>query len=270
MTIEGYCSTDNDANWKIEESADCAYTVKYTTKQACPKTYNLEKYFNVIEKYLGAIFIVIGGIMVFFGARFIEIVFAGLVGLLVSALSFILAYNQFLNQFTATKGAIIGMLVGCFLLGAIGSYFAFRFANKWAIPVIAAWGGVAVFLPLSKLVGLHGTWVPIVFAILGAGTGFYLGLKSEFYVKRIGTSMIGAFLFTRGLGSIVGGYPSESKFASDAANGKFHYNTAILGYVACMIVLTIAGSVFQIRHYRQNQGDDGFSGEEEENQGKCC
>lgn len=221
----------------------------------------------MVAPFLGSIFIVLGLIMVFVGARFIEFVFAGLIGIAIGGVVFLVAYNQVLNQYSASMGALIGVLIVSFLFGALGSYLGFKFAKRWAIPVVAAGGGVALILPLSKVVSLHGTPALIVSAIVGAGLGFYLGLKLEKYVKRIGTAMIGAFLFTRGLGSVIGNYPSN--FEDDASNGKFKYDPVILGYMACFITMTIVGSVFQIRHSRENN-DDEFSGEAEEHQGKCC
>jgi hypothetical protein len=255
--------------FSVTEQKDCSTSIKFEGKAACPKTIALQKYMDAIAPFLGVIFIILGTIMVFFGSRFILYVFSGLVGLLIAGLIFLFTYNKILDDFSATKGAIIGTLFVSALFGGLFSFLAFKFMKNWAIAVIAAWGGIAVFVPLSKVAGLHGTAASLGVAVVGAGLGFYIGKKFNVYVRSIGTAVIGSFLFTRGAGSIIGGYPNETQIATNAAGGKFTYDPAILGYAACMIVLAIGGSVFQIRQNGDVPTDDEMFANEDEAK-KCC
>merc|ERR1711924_502295 len=110
-------------------------------------------------------------------------------------------------------------------------------------------------------------------AVVGAALGFYLGKTFNRYVRSIGTAVIGAFLATRGLGSILGNYPNETDFINDTADGKFHYNPYIIGYISFMIILAVAGSIVQIKFDTgkkdDNEEEDAFANEKE-NQRCCC
>lgn len=200
---------------------------------------------KMIEPYLGFIFLGLGLVMVFFGSRFILFVFAGLCGLLIGTMAFFFSYNVLLGERTSTKVSIIATLVCCAIIALIFSWLAYKFLKNWAIAIVAAWCGIAIFLPLSKVVGLKGEDVQIGAAVLGALLGFFLGKKFNMYVRSIGTAIIGAFLATRGLGSFLGNYPSERDIIDNTTQGK--YNPIILGYVAFMIALAVIGSVVQIK-----------------------
>lgn len=209
--------------------------------------------------------------MVFVGSRFILFVFAGLCGLLAATILFLGAYNLVLDEKTATKGAVFGTLAFAFLVGLLFSWVAYKFAKNWAIAIIAAWGGIAICVPLSKVAGLHGTAFSLGAAIIGAILGFYVGRKFNMYVRSIGTAVIGSFLATRGLGSFLGGYPNETDIINNTASGKFEYNPAILGYAACMVALAVIGSIVQIRMNRgRTHDDDEMFAQEDEAQRKCC
>lgn len=164
---------------------------------------------KLIEPYLGFIFLGLGLVMVFYGSKFILLVFAGLCGLLVATLAFFFSYNVLLGERTSTKLSIIATLVLCGVLAFVFSWLAHKFLKSWAIAIVAAWCGIAIFLPLSKVLGLKGDGVQIGAALLGAIVGFYLGKRFNMHVRSIGTAIIGAFLATRGLGSFLGNYPSE-------------------------------------------------------------
>lgn len=272
--LETRCEKDetvaNYGKFEVLKQETCKASVRYTGKEGC-KAYSiqLQRYMDMIAPYIGFVFLALGGIMTFFGARFILYVFSGLCGLLGSAALFFLCYNLVLDEKTATKGNLIGVLVVAFIIGLAVSYLAYKFAKNWAIAIIAAWGGIAVFVPVSKVIGLHGTWPSIGAAVLGAALGFYVGKRFNVYVRSIGTSVIGAFLATRGLGSLIGNYPSETEFINNAGDGKISYDPIILGYAACMVVLAIVGSIVQIKMNRDRPADDEMFENEDESKG-CC
>jgi hypothetical protein len=223
---------------------------------------------DAIAPYLGFIFLALGLVMVFFGARFVLYVFAVLSGLVVATLAFLLCYNLVLGEYSTTKGALIGVVVVCAILALLFSFLAYKFLKSWAIAIIAAWCGVAVFVPLSKVIGLKGTGISIGAAITGAVVGFYIGKKFNVYVRSIGTAIIGAFLSSRGLGTFIGNYPSETDIINNTSKGK--YNPVILGYVAFMICLAIIGSIFQIKTNKDKKSEDDEVFENEDEAKRCC
>lgn len=225
---------------------------------------------NAIAPFIGAILIVFGGIMTFAGAKFLFLVFAGLVGLLVTTVMFLMCYNWFLDPAKSTKGALIGLLVFTSLVGGAVGYFSYKFGKAWAVSVLAAWAGIAIGVTLVKLFGVKGSKAPVVAAMLGAATGFYLGKKLNRLIRSFGTALIGSFLMVRGIGAYVGNYPSETDFVNDVKDGgSVTYNKAIIGYFGGMIALTIAGSLVQLRLFRDEETDkeDMFAGEDE---GRKC
>jgi hypothetical protein len=228
----------------------------------------LEKYMTFIGPYIGFVILGFGLIMTFFGSRFILFVFAGLVGLAISTFCFLTTYNLVLGEKTATIAALGGTVFVSVMIGSVFSYLSYRFAKNWAIAIVAAWGGIAIFVPLGKVLGFNGSMYTFVAAILGAVLGFIAGKQFNVYVRSIGTAIIGAFLSTRGLGSLVGNYPSETEIINNAADGKLDYNSAILGYAATMVILAVLGSIVQIKNNRDIPEDDVF-GNEDEAKG-CC
>jgi len=225
---------------------------------------------NAITPFIGAILIVFGGIMTFAGAKFLFLVFAGLVGLLVTAVLFLTCYNFFLDPSKSGMGALIGLLVFTTLVGGAVGYFAYKFGKAWAVSVLAAWAGIAIGVTLVKLLGIKGTKAPVVAAMLGAASGFYFGKKFNRFIRSVGTALIGSFLLVRGIGAYAGNYPSETNFVNDVKDGgSLTYNKAIIGYFGGMVVLTIAGSLVQLRLFRDEETDkeDMFAGEDE---GRKC
>jgi hypothetical protein len=70
-------------------------------------------------------------------------------------------------------------------------------------------------------------------------------------VKSVGTAMIGSFLFVRGVGTYVGGYPSETDLANAAKSGDVkNVNNYIIAYFSGMLVMTIGTSIFQMWYFR--------------------
>jgi uncharacterized membrane protein YqgA involved in biofilm formation len=268
FTLESRCEKDTDAagygKFEVLKQDTCAASARYTGKEGCKLySFQLQRYMDAIAPYIGFVFLALGIVMTFFGARFILYVFSTLCGILAACVVFALSYNLVLDEKTASQGGLIAVVIISFIIGLVGAYLSFKFAKNWAIAVIAAWGGIAICMPLTKVVGIHGSWAPYASAIFGAVVGFYLGKKFNVYVRSIGTSIIGAFLATRGLGSLIGNYPSESKLVS----GDFSYDPVILGYAACMVTLAIVGSIVQIRMNRDRPADDEMFANEDEAKG---
>lgn len=93
--------------------------------------------------------------------------------------------------------------------GGFGAFFLTKFLDKFLLPIMAGvCGGLSAFM----IVG--GLKLPaIVKILLAAAAG---GVAAKFahyihkYIKTIGTALIGAFMFVRGIGmfELFGKYPS--------------------------------------------------------------
>lgn len=112
------------------------------------------------------------------------------------------------------KGQIIAIGVVLFALGGVIAYYSAKFADKFAVSLIAGWcGGIFGFMTVGA------TTIPplaqtfIVLAIAAAAA--YYSFKVKRYIKSGGTAIIGAFILFNGIGKYAGGYPSFNKSHSD-------------------------------------------------------
>jgi len=217
---------------------------------------------DAISPFIGAILIVFGGLMAFMGSKFIFIIFSVLVGGLITTVLFLLSYNLLLDPHETSKGALIGLLVVASLIGAGIGYWSYKFSKVWAVSLIAAFCGIVLGVTLVRLAKVHSSYATAAGAILGAIAGFYLGMKTRRFVKSVGTSLIGSFLFVRGIGTYAGGYPSETDFVDDLKDGgEVEVNNYIVAYFGGLVVMTIGTSIFQLWYFRD---DDDVKGEDED------
>ena len=110
-----------------------------------------------------------------------------------------------MNEKTATTGGVVGLMLVTLAVGLIAGWVAFKFARAWAVSLLAAWAGIAVFVQLSKVAGLTKTYFTFAAVVIGAYLGFYVGKKYIKLVRSVGTAIVGSFLTVRSLGSYIGG-----------------------------------------------------------------
>ena len=218
FTINAYCADNNSTNneFSLVSQSECAAEAKYTGPEGCKtRTIDLEKYMSAIAPFIGAILIVFGGIMTFAGAKFFFQVFAALVSLLVAAILFLASYNWFLPE-TTGKGLLVGVLFVCSIIGMVAGYFAYKSGQKFAVPLLGAWVGIAVGLSLIRVVGVNSKAASAGVAIVGAFAGAFLGHKLNRLIRSLGTAIIGSYLLIRGIATYAGGYPSMTDFVDSA------------------------------------------------------
>ena len=95
------------------------------------------------------------------------------------------------------------------IAGGAGTFFLTKFLDKFLLPIMAGFcGGLTAFmvlgpmkLPNAAVLGLVG---------LAGGVSAYFAHYVHKYIKTIGTALIGAFMFVRGIGmfELFGRYPS--------------------------------------------------------------
>lgn len=199
---------------------------------------------DIISPYIGAILIVIGAVMTFFGAKFLVQLFSTMVWLLFTSGLFLIVYNFFLSSENTNLPIIIGVGVVCSLVGLGVAYFSFKFAKDYSVPLLAAWGGIVAALQLLKMGKVENGSVEIVGAIVGALLGGYFGNKSNKFVKCVGTAFVGAFFITKGASFYLGGFPSSTNAIDSVKDGSLKEEGPLFwGYFGSFVVLTIGGSI---------------------------
>jgi len=229
----------------------------YASKGACGITINIQKYMKKLAPFFGAILILAGIGLCFFGGKFIFMSVAFLIWVLASLIMFGIVYN-FLPAKTITNGVLIGAIVVCAIIGAAIAYCVYEFGKGWFIPILGAWGGIVLVVFLMKLGGIQNSNLELVGAVVGAIGGGYLGKTFNKTVKYTVTAVVGAFFIVRGLGVYLGGFPQD--FSSKAAMKKIansalkknKYSYYIWAYALGFIVLTICGTMAQFYFFKKD------------------
>jgi len=154
--------------------------------------------------------------------------------------------------FSILIAAFIGLLVGYFfmtrllyygfaIVGAVGGFFVGSiFYNlvmiEWADTVLAFW---------FTLIG---------FAILGA----ILAMLLTNSIVIISTSLLGSYLFFRGLSMFFGGFPTEVEVYNQIKTDTADFTTTFLIYLVGIIVLGFVCIIFQYKEKKAESGDDQY------------
>ena len=241
----------------------CSATATYTGANACSEPIRLVESLKNLAPYVGAILIILGGIMAFFGSKFLFQVFGLIIGTVAATILFMLSYALFLPVDAAT-GFVAGVIIACVALGGLFAYFSYRFTKTFTVPILGAVAGVVIFLMLAKTVKLHQKKYTLIVALVGAIVGWFLAYKLRRLVKAGGTALIGSFLLVRGVGFYAPGFPNELDIndAKDIAKNP-NANLAVIGYLAGFVILAIVGTVFQLKNHDHHEEEDEFKGEDE-------
>lgn len=248
--------------------------MKYEGPGACFVKYlPLAKYMELIAPYTGAIFIAIGAVMCFAGSRVLPIAIATLVALAVTGLLAMVGYN-FLDQETAQLWHLLVLVLAALAFGVLAGIAARKLAEDWAVTILAFWVGLLLALMILKMAQVEDQNITLGAAAVAGGLGALLGSKFNDSFKKIGTAIVGSFLTIRGIAMYLGHFPSEFNSGSvddiqklkEAAEGTQLYY--ILGYVAGFVILSIIGTIFQLRNFQSPEKDGDEMANEDE--GKCC
>jgi len=202
--------------------------------------------------------------MTFFGSRFIQLLGAVIVGLVVCAAVFGFGYNLLPPHHTKLWELILILVVGI-ILGALVGKVAWNFIKNWVVSIMAAAACTVLILMLLGVADVNNGYAKVGAIVVGIFVGGYIGKKLNKPIKTFGTAFIGAFLVVRGVSFFVGGWPGE-----DEEPGVKAHN-AMFAYLGGFIVLFIVGALVQLRMIRDedidDDDDDAFKGEDE---GRKC
>ena len=273
VTIDAICNKDAEMGagaWEdltaSGETNDLQY--KFTGQEAC-KIYDLDisKYFSGLIKFAGAISIILGLVLTFYGSKFIISVFGLLIFLLTQVVFWGILYNTKMfkpEEIEEKKAMIIGVGVVLFALGGVVAYYMARFADKYAVSLISGWvGGIIGFM----FIGATPMPAPakiLIIAVLAGAAGYY-SFKVQRYMKSAGTAIIGSFILFRGIGNYVGGYPevmshhgSGESDQVDAALEKMNDEEKgyFLFYLGGTIAFAVLGTWVQLTYVEKKKEED--------------
>merc|ERR1712195_131813 len=232
MTINGVCDAkDTKGIWSDHAfDGSCTASVTYTGAAGCVK-FNGNAVWEAIKPFSGVILILIGGIMTFYGAKFLFQLVSAFVTLITTAISYLIISNCFFGLETGA-GPKIGLMIAAILLGLGAAYASCKFTTKWAVSIVAGAAGGFGFKLLGNLAGVRNEYA--VIGILMAGI------------------IAGSYILIRGAGFFFGGFPDE---ASDVTNVNVHElkgHDKIVWYFVSFIVFFIAGSVVQYKLFHHD------------------
>lgn len=266
VKIDGYCDETVNATSAFSSltSTTCAHEYKFKGSEACATEIPIYKALKTLGPFYGAILIVLGAIMTFVGRKFIFQVLATVIGFVAFAVFFGLTYALFL-PIDVSVGLLCGVIAVCLALAVVVLYFTFKFTKKFTVPILAGVAGAVIFVMLGKMAKLHGEQYNFIFAILGAATGVFLGLKFNKFVKAASTALIGSYLLVWGIGQYAPGYPGNLNIKVMAKNPDANWEA--LCYLAGFVVLAIAGCVYQLKKFGDEEAeeneDDEFKSQDE-------
>lgn len=196
-------------------SSSCVNKIKIQSKEACP---NLSFYsiFNSIisNKYIfGPMLIILGIFLCFMGNAFYDILaFISGVLLVSFVVLFLILSNLSVTFSTTTFWITISLVL---VTGIIFGYLFIKYELKWIVDIaLAGFAGylLGMFLYnfLFNQISSHPKIVYfscIVFSIIFLE---FMVLMFRKFVLILSTSFIGAYSLIRGLGLMIGGFPSEA------------------------------------------------------------
>lgn len=207
---------------------------------------------------LGAILIVMGLFLAFFGNKFVNFVI-GLVGFLASTVVLILATFWVVEKANQTpEDWVIWVLLGvCCLAGAGIGYLLVK-SRKVGIAILAGWGGATLGFILTTtfvIENVYGYWGTIIAC---AGVAAFFAFKTEKLVIMLATAHIGAYCAIRGISMYAGGFPNESSLRTELASGALTWATfpkTFYAYFAGIVVLSMISFWYQKKHNRSEQNN---------------
>mmetsp|Transcript_11018 Transcript_11018/g.18414 ORF Transcript_11018/g.18414 Transcript_11018/m.18414 type:complete len:215 (-) Transcript_11018:193-837(-) len=191
---------------------DCDITLKYKSKKGCP-VFSYDKLTVFLNKYYwlwGAMAVVAGIVIGFFGNKFVSAV----IGLVTAVMVFLLvslATFQILQSANVetedTVNWVILIVIG--LIGVAVGYFVAK-ARKYGIALLSAWGGAMLGLIITSVLFVENKYAYYAIIIGSAIVLAMIAFKFEKITIMSITSFIGSYGIIRGISLYVGGFPSET------------------------------------------------------------
>ena len=178
--------------------------IDYSGPEAC-KLYTFEagKNLSKLLPFVGGFAILLGLAMAFYGAKFLFQVFGVLVFMAVSAVLFMGVYNFFVPS-NSSIYIILAVAVVAGVGGVFAAIFSYKFSKQWVVPLLAAWGGIAISTVVIKICEIQNATAGIAIAVIFAFIFSWLATKLNMQVKVFTTALIGASLIMYGVSKLSG------------------------------------------------------------------
>jgi len=267
VVLTAECKNSTNTPLRIAKTNSCAQAISFSGHSGCPTaTLEVDKYAELLAPYVGFIIIFVGLVMVFFGSRFIQLLGAFLVGLLITGVVFGIGFNFLPPHHTKLWVLILLLLVGI-AFGVLGAKLAWNFIKNWVVSIMAAAAVAVMVLMILGVANVTNLYIKMAALFVGMLSGGFIGKKLNKLIKTFGTAFIGSFLVVRGVSFFLGGWPG------DQVSEMHKYDKAIFAYLGGFIALAVAGTLVQLRMIRDEDvdedEDDAFKGEDEDRTCGC-
>jgi len=193
----------------------------------------------------GTILVVLGIVMVFFGRVFFQYIMAA-TGTLAGFCA-IMYLTSLFGWLGATWSLIVWIILAV-VIGAACGFFTYKMLPI-SIGLLGAAGGfvggAALFSLILSISGYDELWLLIVLIIIGLLGFGLLAYKFRYMFLSLTSSIVGGYMFMRGLTFWFGHYPSEGEMFSMMTNGQhLELEWQFWLYFACFVVTSIFGFVW--------------------------
>jgi len=249
VEINLYCDEDGDSNEKPTpyfdtiDTTNCIYKLNLRSKEACYKfTMNpLVRWLHVNAYIFGAVILVLGLFVGFFGRILFKPAICAIGTLAFVFFASLLIFSLFFNRDTLpwVEWTVFGVLI---VLGLLVGLLLAKL-SKLGVFVLAGWGGFCLGLILYnsfiyKLDNSHA----ILFWIFNILLAIIAGVLSIYFFDHIlilTTSLIGSYLFIRGISFYAGGFPDEIDLVNWIQYGFGSIDPVFYAYMAGFFVFSI-------------------------------
>lgn len=112
-------------------------------------------------------------------------------------------YNFFIPG-DASIYLVVAVLVIAIAIGVVTAIFTYKFSKQWAVPLLAAWGGIALASVLIKLLKVNNATAGIAIAVVLSLASGYFATKLNKHVKIFATAFVGASIVLSGISKVLG------------------------------------------------------------------
>lgn len=245
-------ATPNTTTTLTFDQDTCTFYTEIEGAGACP-VWTVNGLWTFLEQYYwlwGAIFIVVGVFLTFFGRKlFLAAVFIAAF-VLTSLLFLAICYGTFLSDnsedwvgwLMLSLSIILGIIVGVLLV----KY------SKFAAAVIGAWAGYVLGLFLNDL-ALWPIGLAWVFWTVNVASAIICAILAFIFFNPaviLGTAFIGSYATLRGIGMYAGGFQNEYTIATEISSGAAdNIEWTTYAYLVGVMILFIIGSIVQFKMF---------------------
>lgn len=254
---DGKIEARGDVDTSDEDS--CTQKVTLASRNACPKL-SATPFVEFLAEHpwaMGILLIVSGGIIAFFGRKFIQhavAVISGGAAFLIVMLIF--SWLSLLEGLTKPNGSLVLAIVMTIIAIAIGVLVGHLFFKMFTLgaTIVAAIAGAffgITFYQMFFLSSFDSIWLLWFFTIVFGALGGYLSFLFFDYIIMGSTALLGAYGVVRGISMYFGHFPNEIMlFERVDDDVEIKFDSWFYGYVLGLVVLFIAGGYFQYRAFR--------------------